>query len=253
VTRAECNAWAVRAREHYSPTRFNGALQTLRAIFSLIIETGLRADDPSREVQPSIVPLIEPVLPDRAGFASLLMLLDNSPSRKEAANVVRVLAFTGLRSEEARHLWPEDIRFDLGRLRVRKPKGRPDGMVEWVPILPEAEPVLRRLLTENAMLGRKGPVLRINSPKKALATACKELGLPRLTPHKLRHLFAMRAIESGVDVPTVAAWLRHRDKGALLMKRYWHLVDSHSIEMASRVSVARNPHAEGVSDVAAVG
>jgi site-specific recombinase XerD len=31
--------------------------------------------------------------------------------------------------------------------------------------------------------------------------------MARITHHDLRHLFAMRCIESGVDVPTVSRWL----------------------------------------------
>lgn len=33
----------------------------------------------------------------------------------------------------------------------------------------------------------------------------------RITHHDLRHLSATTCIESGVDVPTVARWLGHRD------------------------------------------
>jgi hypothetical protein len=32
------------------------------------------------------------------------------------------------------------------------------------------------------------------------------VGLSKLTHHDLRHLFATRCIESGVDIPTVARW-----------------------------------------------
>jgi integrase len=52
----------------------------------------------------------------------------------------------------------------------------------------------------------------------------------------LRHLFATRAIESGVPVPTVARWLGHQDGGALLLKTYSHLLDHHSQESAQKVS-----------------
>jgi len=37
----------------------------------------------------------------------------------------------------------------------------------------------------------------------------------------LRHLFATRCIESGVDIPTVSRWLGHKDGGALAMKSLW--------------------------------
>jgi site-specific recombinase XerD len=52
----------------------------------------------------------------------------------------------------------------------------------------------------------------------------------------LRHLFATRCIESGVDIPTMARWLGYKDGGALLMKTYIHLLQEHSQRMAAKVS-----------------
>ena len=70
---------------------------------------------------------------------------------------------------------------------------------------------------------------------EALARACKEIGISRLTHHDLRHLFATRCIESGVDIPTVSRWLGHKDGGALAMKTYGHLRNEHSQAMAQKV------------------
>jgi len=39
--------------------------------------------------------------------------------------------------------------------------------------------------------------------------------------------------KAGVDVPTVARWLGHKDGGALLMKTYSHLLQEHSQAMAA--------------------
>jgi hypothetical protein len=59
--------------------------------------------------------------------------------------------------------------------------------------------------------------------QKALDRACNKVGTGRITHHDLRHLFATRCIESGVDVPTVSRWLGHKDGGTLAMKTYGHL------------------------------
>jgi integrase len=66
--------------------------------------------------------------------------------------------------------------------------------------------------------------------------ACKATGITRFTHHDLRHLFATRCIESAVDIPTVSRWLGHKDGGALAMKVYGHLQDSHSVNMAQKVT-----------------
>jgi hypothetical protein len=69
-----------------------------------------------------------------------------------------------------------------------------------------------------------------------MENAAGRLSIPRITHHDLRHLFATRCIESGVDIPTVSRWLGHKDGGALAMKTYGHLRDEHSTAMAKRVS-----------------
>jgi integrase len=92
-------------------------------------------------------------------------------------------------------------------------------------------------------------VFRVNECQKALDRACKKVGTGRITHHDLRHLFATRCIESGVDIPTVSRWLGHKDGGALAMKTYGHLRREHSIAQAQRVSFA--PVATKQADVIA--
>ena len=42
-------------------------------------------------------------------------------------------------------------------------------------------------------------VFRVGECQKALDRACKKVDVDRITRHDLRHLFATRCIESGVD------------------------------------------------------
>jgi integrase len=62
------------------------------------------------------------------------------------------------------------------------------------------------------------------------------IGIERITHHDLRHLFATRCIESGMDIPTVARWLGHVDGGALAMKVYGRLRRAHSQQAAQLVT-----------------
>ena len=75
--------------------------------------------------------------------------------------------------------------------------------------------------------------LNLEPTPKAFGAA---LPIPRITHHDLRHLFATRCIEAGVDIPTVSRWLGHQDGGALCMKTYGHLRDEHSQQEAQKVS-----------------
>jgi integrase len=72
--------------------------------------------------------------------------------------------------------------------------------------------------------------------EKSMTRACKEVGMARITHRDLRHLFATRCIETGVDIPTVSKWLGHKDGGALARRIYGHLLQEHSLAMAKKVN-----------------
>ena len=77
--------------------------------------------------------------------------------------------------------------------------------------------------------------MTVREAQKSIDSACIEIKITRITHHDLRHLFATRCIEAGVDIPTVARWMGHKDGGALAMKTYGHLRNEHSQAMAAKV------------------
>jgi integrase len=128
--------------------------------------------------------------------------------------------------------WPE------GEIVVQ---GDPEtGTKNWesrrVPMIPEMSRLLKALHEERGDEPGDRPIMRIRECQKAMDRAAKLIGMPRITHHDLRHLFATRCIESGVDIPTLSRWLGHKDGGALAMKVYGHLRDQHSVEMAKKVT-----------------
>jgi integrase len=115
-----------------------------------------------------------------------------------------------------------------------------------VPLIPAARALLEKL-KENSpgtvvdrvdvatSVDPRAKVLGVSEAGKSLARACQKLGVGLLTHHDLRDAFATAAIESGVDIPTVAAWLGHADGGALLMRVYAHHRRAHSVSQAAKV------------------
>jgi hypothetical protein len=150
---------------------------------------------------------------------------------KEAADFARLLVFTGMRVDEARHLTWGDIDFENGRIRVRGTKS--ETSERTVPMIPECRDFLLSLERGEP----DEPVARVEDINRALAGASNRLKIPKLTHHSLRHLFATICIESGVDIPTVSRWLGHADGGALAMRIYGHLRDEHSQAAAAKVRV----------------
>jgi len=150
---------------------------------------------------------------------------------KETADLARLLVFTGMRVDEARHLTWADVDFEKGRIHVRGTKS--ETSERTVPMIPECRDFLLSL-THGAP---KEPVSRVEDINRALAGASKRLHIPKLTHHSLRHLFATICIESDVDIPTVSRWLGHADGGALAMRVYGHLRDEHSQTAAAKVRV----------------
>lgn len=205
---------------HYSPSRWNAMVSAIRTVTPdgrLLRRRPLRL----RQFTP----------PTQLQFAAFLAQCDAAP-RTQAGLIVRFLSFSGLRIGEARALTWSNVLPD----RIEVPGAiAKSGVLRSVPIVPGMAEVLDRLrrLSEGV-----GLVLPRGDPRKAIRTACRRAGLPPLSPHCFRHLFATRCIESGVDMPTVARWLGHKDGGALLARTYFHLLDEHSREMASRVRIA---------------
>jgi integrase len=162
-------------------------------------------------------------------FATLLRELDDRP-KSHAGLIIRFLALTGLRINEARQIKWCDVHLDFILVPGSVTK---NGKPRHVPFVTGIQETLERLRA----IKRDDFILPADTARRSLATACKLAGLPRLAHHDFRHMFATRCIESGVDMPTVARWLGHQDGGALLGRVCFHLADAHSREMAGRVRI----------------
>lgn len=163
-------------------------------------------------------------------FRRLLDELDLRP-RSHASLVVRLLAHTGLRIEEARRIKWENVQADFLLVPSSASKS---GLPRIIPFVNGARKTLKAL---KSIAGDSGAVIPQAECKRSLGTACKLAGLPRQSHHSFRHLFATRCLESGVDLATLARWLGHQDGGALLSRTYFHLLDEHSRRMAGKVRI----------------
>jgi site-specific recombinase XerD len=128
---------------------------------------------------------------------------------------------TGLRVSELAGLQVEDLIMGPGANVRCHGKGRKE---RCTPLTKETVSVLRPWLqtqhgqTQDPLFPSRGtnrPLTRsaiwrlIGKHAATASENCPSLAHKRLTPHTLRHTCAMRLLESGVDIATIALWLGH--------------------------------------------
>jgi integrase len=234
VTVGDLRAWRDLYAKKASRTRHNGALALLRRVWAHAIENKHTATNPAmvlKRLKPE-KRMWQP--PTKEQFAELVeSIRDQGKSHSKAtASAVEFLAYTGLRISEAQAVTWKDVGNDDIVRRIAK-----NDEIGTVPLIPAAKALLKRLTRAGVPHGPNDPVLLVKSPRIALEAACKRLGLEHIRVHDLRHIFATRCLESGVDFPTLAGWLGHKDGGILAAQVYGHLLPKHSASQAKTVKV----------------
>jgi integrase len=242
ITQADCKKWASAFAKKASPTRYNNTVSVLRHVLNVAVEAGVVYRNAATGVKRAPVRAKEIALPTIEKFNALISEMRAGHSRDSinCADLAAGLAFTGCRIGEAREVVWRDVDFDAGEVVVRGDANT--GTKNWelrrVPLIPDARALFQRMRDGRPSEPLDVKVFRVRECQKALDRACKTVGADRITHHDLRHLFATRCIESGMDIPTVSRWLGHKDGGALAMKTYGHLRREHSIARAQRVTFA---------------
>jgi integrase len=240
ITERDCQDWLTRFQRQYAPSVVNNAIGTLRAVFEEAVRNGARFSNPAANLSRMRVRAKRLELPSREEFLRFVEEIRMAGARqsKDCANLVRFLAYSGLRIGEAKYVTWADASFARRQLHVR---GDPvtatkNSETRYVPMIPELEQMLSELRKERQNEPSNSTIMRVFECQNSMTHAAAKIGMKRITHHDLRHLFATICIESGVDIPTVSRWLGHKDGGALCMKTYGHLRQDHSLAQAQRVS-----------------
>jgi integrase len=245
ITPADCKKWASGYAKTASPTNYNNTVALLRHVLNVAIEAGVIYANPAAALKRAAIRATEIALPSTDKFNALIAEMRAGHSRDSinCADFAAGLAFTGCRVSEAGEIEWRNIDFDTGEIVVRgdATTGTKNWELRRVPLIPDARGLFQRMRSERGDEPLDAKVFRVGECQKALDRACTKVGAERITHHDLRHLFATRCIESGVDIPTVSRWLGHKDGGALAMKTYGHLRREHSIAQAQRVTFAPVP------------
>ena len=158
----------------------------------------------------------------------------NAPNRASRTGerdyvIMVVLIGTGLRVSELTGLTHQD-------LHLRKPahllchgKGRKDritplnsattdALTRWINHGPPHQPQDPAFTAQGSRrpISRDAIAARLTAHAATAAQSCPSLAAKRITPHTLRHTTAMRMLEAGVDITTIALWLGHESTQATM-------------------------------------
>jgi len=209
-----------------SPQRANNCLGTLRRAVRDAVDGGALVLDPTRRLQRLHVPQSNCAIPSESDLARVIAeVAIHSP---HAALFMELLSWSGLRVAEARalewrHVGKDWLEVDGGIIGTKNRRTR------RVPIGPGLRSVLNRLGPGSG----SEPVLALRTPWANIQRSCERIKIRPFRVHDLRHVFACRCIERGIDIPTLSRWLGHSDGGALALRVYGHLRDEHATKQAS--------------------
>ena len=149
----------------------------------------------------------------------------------------------GLRISEAIRLKPADIDSQRMVIRVEQGKGQKDRYVMLSPKL------LETLRSYWRPCGRRGGSFEGDVPGQPITRSAVELACQKarrlsgirkpITPHSLRHAFAVHLLESGTDVRTIQLLLGHRSLATTA--RYLRIATSKVCSTSSPLDLLPHP------------
>lgn len=172
--------------------------------------------------------------------------------RRDKMFGVVVCLYTGLRIGELLALTWEDIDLQKGLLTVSKTchDGKTENGFGQIVDEPKTEsskriiPVPKQLLPRLRELKRaekspyvvsiNGKPVTVRSYQRSFALLLNKHGIAHRNFHSLRHTFATRALECGMDVKTLSEILGHKN-ATVTLNRYAHSLLEHKSDMMNRL------------------
>ena len=161
--------------------------------------------------------------------------------------------YTGLRIGELMALEWNDIDFEKREMHINKSctdgknangkfcrlvdTPKTETSIRTIPLPKQLIPILKDAKRKNGsryVVGDHDTVIAIRSYQRTFELLLKRLNIPHRGFHSLRHTFATRALECGMDVKTLSEILGHKSPSVTLA-RYAHSLMDHKREMMDRV------------------
>ena len=174
---------------------------------------------------------------------------------KEKSKLFGVLLclYSGLRIGELLALTWSDIDFAKGELSVSKTSHdgkdkngvftrltdipKTQSSIRTIPLPKQFMPILREIKRKSHsiyVVSNDEKPISIRSYQRSFSILQKNLGLTHRGFHSLRHTFATRALECGMDVKTLSEILGHKSP-TVTLNRYAHSLMEHKKEMMNKL------------------
>lgn len=156
--------------------------------------------------------------------------------------------YSGLRIGELIALQWSDIDFVKGILTVSKScHDGQDGLIidepktansrRLIPLPKQLIPILKNIKKKSDspfVVSANGSPVSVRSYQRSFELLLKRLNIPHKGFHSLRHTFATRALECGMDVKTLSEILGHKNP-TVTLNRYAHSLMEHKADMMNRL------------------
>jgi integrase len=109
--------------------------------------------------------------------------------------------------------------------------------IRTIPIPKQLMPRLREVKKKSRsthIVSNGSNLISIRSYQRSFSTLLKKLNIPHRGFHSLRHTFATRALECGMDVKTLSEILGHKNP-TVTLNRYAHSLMEHKKEMMNKL------------------
>lgn len=124
--------------------------------------------------------------------------------------------------------------------QYRKIVGEPktESSKRTIPYPKQLSPLLKALkkrsVSKRFISGKNGEEVSVRSYQKSFELILRKLKIPRRGIHSLRHTFATRALECGMDVRTLSEILGHKNP-TVTLNRYAHSLMEHKCAMMNKL------------------
>lgn len=101
-------------------------------------------------------------------------------------------------------------------------------------LLSKLKELKKKAKCEYVIQGKTKYGAQVRSYQRSFENLLNLINIPHKGIHSLRHTFATRALEVGMDVKTLSEILGHKSP-TITLKRYAHSMTEHKAEMMNRV------------------